>query len=131
MRSKACVLFENERFIAVEKASGVSMATRPGDPDAERRVLDALGAPDPSSLFLIHRLDVGTSGIVLLARDAEAHRAASRLFQERAVEKVYRAIVWGRPVPPQGTIDAPSRSIAATGARCSSLRRGKPPSPAM
>jgi 23S rRNA pseudouridine1911/1915/1917 synthase len=107
MRGPVSVLFENDRFIAVEKASGVSMATRPGDPDAGRRVLDALGVPDPSSLFLIHRLDVGTSGIVLLARDAEAHRAASRLFQERAVEKVYRAIVWGRPVPPQGTIDAP------------------------
>lgn len=83
------------------------MATRPGDPDAERRVLAALGAPDPAGMFLVHRLDVGTSGVVLLARDAEAHRAASRLFQERAVEKIYRAVVWGRPVPPRGVIDAP------------------------
>lgn len=107
MNDAGSILFENDRFLALEKPTGVSMATRPGDPDAERRVIAALGAPDPSNLFLIHRLDVGTSGVVLLARDAEAHRAASRLFQERAVAKTYRAIVWGRPTPPQGTIDAP------------------------
>jgi RluA family pseudouridine synthase len=100
------ILFETDRFLAIEKPSGVSMATRPGDPDSERRVLEAIGAPDPARLFLVHRLDVGTSGVVLLARDAEAHRAASRLFQERAIAKTYRAIVWGRLSPPQGSIDA-------------------------
>jgi len=107
MRSPVSVLFENDRFLAVEKASGVSMATRPGDPEAERRVLAPPGVPEPAGVFLVHRLDVGTSGVVLLAKDAQAHRAASRLFQERAVEKAYRAVVWGRPVPPAGTIDAP------------------------
>jgi 23S rRNA pseudouridine1911/1915/1917 synthase len=50
---------------------------------------------------------VGTSGIVLLARDAEAHRAASRMFQERSVRKTYRSIAWGHPVPARGTIDRP------------------------
>ena len=106
MTDAASILFETDRFLAVEKPPGVSMATRPGDPDSERRVLEAIGAPDPSRLFLVHRLDVGTSGVVLLARDAEAHRAVSRLFQERAVAKTYRAIVWGRPSPPRGSIDA-------------------------
>jgi len=106
MADAGSLLFETDRFLAVEKPSGVSMATRPGDPDSERRVLEAIGAPDPAGLFLVHRLDVGTSGVVLLARDAEAHRAASRLFQERAITKTYRAIVWGRPAPPQGSIDA-------------------------
>ncbi len=101
------ILFENGRFLAVEKASGVSMATRPGDPLAEKRVLAALGLDTAEQLRLIHRLDVGTSGIVLVARDAEAHRAASRLFQERAVRKVYRAVVWGHPVPARGVVDRP------------------------
>lgn len=106
MTDAGSVLFESDRFLAIDKAPGVSMATRRGDPDSERRVLEALGAPDPAGLFLVHRLDVGTTGVVLLARDAEAHRAASRLFQERAIAKTYRAVVWGRLAPPQGSIDA-------------------------
>jgi 23S rRNA pseudouridine1911/1915/1917 synthase len=106
MPDAGSLLFESDRFLAIEKPPGVSMATRPGDPDSERRVLEALGAPDPAGLFLVHRLDVGTTGVVLLARDAEAHRAASRLFQERAIAKTYRAIVWGRPSPARGSIDA-------------------------
>jgi 23S rRNA pseudouridine1911/1915/1917 synthase len=106
MTEAGSILFETDRFLAVEKPPGVSMATRPGDPDSERRVLEALGAPDPAGLFLVHRLDVGTTGVVLLARDAEAHRAASRLFQERSIAKTYRAIVWGRPSPAQGSIEA-------------------------
>ena len=101
------ILLETERYIAVEKEPGVSMATRPGDPLAEERVIAALGLADWPGLRLIHRLDVGTSGIVLLARDAEAHRAASRMFQERTVRKTYRAIAWGHPVPARGTIDRP------------------------
>ena len=103
---RGTILFESERFLAVEKPPGVSMATRRGDPDGEARIVAVLGLP-PAGLRLIHRLDVGTSGVVLLAKDPEAHRAASRLFQDRAVEKIYRAIVWGRPVPALGTIDGP------------------------
>ncbi|MGH9441328.1 MAG: RluA family pseudouridine synthase, partial [Thermoanaerobaculia bacterium] len=56
--------------------------------------------------LLVHRLDVGTSGVVLLAKDPEAHRELSRLFQDRLVEKTYRALVWGRPRPAEGSIEA-------------------------
>lgn len=88
------------------------MATRPRDPGAARRVverlLDVAGVPPPDPLpLLVHRLDVGTSGVVLLARDGEVHRILSRAFQERRVEKEYRGLVWGRPVPAVGRIDAP------------------------
>ena len=99
------ILFEDDRYLALEKPPGISMATRPGEPDADCRVARALGAKAPEGLRLVHRLDVGTSGVVLLARDPDAHREASRLFQERRVRKTYRAVVWGRPVPPRGTID--------------------------
>jgi len=125
MSDRASILFESDRFLAVEKPCGVSMATRRGDPAGEAGVVAALGLP-PAGLQLIHRLDVGTSGVVLLARDPEAHRAASRLFQERAVAKVYRAIVWGRPAPARGTIDAPLALDRVDRRRMRVDRSGKP-----
>ena len=101
------ILFENERFLAVEKPSGLSMATRPGDASAAARILAALGLPGGEDLRLVHRLDVGTSGIVLVARGPAAHRAATALFSARSVRKVYRAVVWGHPVPARGVVDLP------------------------
>ncbi|HET7453526.1 MAG TPA: pseudouridine synthase, partial [Thermoanaerobaculia bacterium] len=93
--------------MAAEKPAGLSMATRPGDPEASARIVAALGLDPTADLRPVHRLDVGTSGIVLVARGAAAHRAASSLFAARSVEKRYRAIVWGHPVPARGVIDRP------------------------
>ena len=115
------VLFESDRWLVVDKPAGVSMATPrggagrgggEGEPDAGaapagepavRRLLEALGLPLEAPLpLLVHRLDVGTSGCVLLAKGAEAHREASLAFQERRVAKAYRALSWGHPVPATG-----------------------------
>jgi RluA family pseudouridine synthase len=85
------------------------MATpRGGEHIAVENLIAAAGlAPDLTrDLFLVHRLDVGTSGVVLLAKGSEAHRAASRLFQERSVEKTYRAVVWGHPKPSADVVDS-------------------------
>ena len=101
------ILFQNDRFLAVEKPAGLSMATRPGDARASARILASLGLDPAADLRLVHRLDVGTSGIVLVARGADAHRTASALFGSRSVEKEYRAIVWGHPVPAHGIVDRP------------------------
>src|SRR6185369_529787 len=62
---------------------------------------------DLGPLFLVHRLDVGTTGVVLLARSAAVHRALSLAFQERRIVKRYRALVWGRPVPASGVLTSP------------------------
>ncbi len=103
-------------FLAVAKPPGVSMATRPSDPDsgaaAVRRLLEACGLAGEllagdSPPLLVHRLDTPTSGVVLLALGKEAHRALSMAFQERRVAKEYRALAWGHPVPARGTFDAP------------------------
>ena len=106
----AVILFDSPHFLALDKPSGLSMATpRGGEQEAVERLVAAAGLPPGSArdLLLVHRLDVGTSGIVLLAKDPEAHRAASLLFQERKVGKTYRALVWGHPKPAAGLIDAP------------------------
>jgi 23S rRNA pseudouridine1911/1915/1917 synthase len=107
---QATVVYADERLVAIDKPPGVSLATRRAEPGAAvARLVAALGAEDrrllgasANSLLLVHRLDVGTTGLVLLARDAASHRALVRCFSDRLVEKTYLAVVWGRPRPIAG-----------------------------
>ena len=55
----------------------------------------------------MHRLDVGTSGLMVVAKSERAYTALKRQFKERTVEKIYHALVQGHPDPSRGTIDAP------------------------
>jgi 23S rRNA pseudouridine955/2504/2580 synthase len=70
-------------------------------------MLDALQYDAPERPRLVHRLDKDTSGILLLARTRRAAQTLSSSFQGRSVEKVYWALVLGRPEIESGTIDAP------------------------
>src|SRR4249919_1624867 len=56
---------------------------------------------------IVHRLDVGTSGLMVVAKSEHAYTVLKRAFKERTVEKVYHALVQGHPEPTTGTIDAP------------------------
>ncbi|AZE84994.1 RluA family pseudouridine synthase [Pseudomonas fluorescens] len=58
---------------------------------------------------IVHRLDWETSGIILLARDADSHRELSRQFHDRETEKAYTALAWGQPELDSGSIDLPLR----------------------
>ncbi|GAB0079145.1 hypothetical protein TOC8171_45490 [Pseudomonas syringae] len=58
---------------------------------------------------IVHRLDWETSGIILLARDADTHRELSRQFHDRETEKAYTALCWGQPSLDSGSIDLPLR----------------------
>ncbi len=124
------ILFENEDVLALDKPPGVSMATssRPGSAlEAVRRLLAACGVAEPQPLpLLVHRLDVGTSGVVLLAKSDAAHRALSRAFQERTAKKTYRALVWGHPVPVRGTIDLALARDPKDGRKMRVAKDGKP-----
>ena len=110
MTLDATVVHADDRVVVVNKPAGISLATRRDDPGgAVRRLCDALEPADrqrlavaPDSLLLVHRLDVGTSGLVVLARDAATHRELAQAWAARAVLKVYAALVWGRPLPRAG-----------------------------
>ena len=110
MAAPARVLYADERIVVLDKPAGLSLATRRSEPGAAAaRLIAALGGAERAdhalaadSLLLVHRLDVGTSGVVLLARDEDAHRALVRAFSERRVAKTYLALVWGRPRPAEG-----------------------------
>lgn len=56
---------------------------------------------------IVHRLDVGTSGLMVVAKTERAYSALKRAFHDREVEKIYHAVVQGHPDPFTGTIDAP------------------------
>jgi 23S rRNA pseudouridine1911/1915/1917 synthase len=108
------VVHATARIVVVDKPPGVSLATRRAEPQAAvARLVESLAdnerarhGLDPATLLLVHRLDVGTSGLVVVARDAEAHRQLARAFAEQRVEKTYLALCWGHPRPRQGRFDA-------------------------
>jgi 23S rRNA pseudouridine1911/1915/1917 synthase len=56
---------------------------------------------------VVHRLDVGTSGLMVVAKSESAYSLLKQAFREREVDKIYRAVVQGHPDPLSGTIDAP------------------------
>ncbi|MGH3497483.1 MAG: RluA family pseudouridine synthase [Nocardioidaceae bacterium] len=56
---------------------------------------------------IVHRLDVGTSGLMVLAKSEHAYSALKRAFKRREVSKTYHALVQGHPDPSSGTVDAP------------------------
>jgi 23S rRNA pseudouridine1911/1915/1917 synthase len=121
-------------FLVLCKPAGVSMATS-GDPlrgdrseaAVIERLLSACGVTEgQESLFLVHRLDVGTTGVVVLARSAASHRALSLAFQERRVVKRYRALVWGHPVPARGLLESPLGRDREDGRKMAVRKDGKP-----
>ena len=112
---RAEVIWYSDRLLAVNKPAGLSLATSKRDPDGA--VLGTISAIGPrvseplglsrETLFLVHRLDIGTTGLVLFARDREAHSAMVRVFSERRARKTYLALAWGRMRPPAGVMDYP------------------------
>ncbi|MBX3087116.1 MAG: RluA family pseudouridine synthase [Cryobacterium sp.] len=67
--------------------------------------VSGLGPAERSGI--VHRLDVGTSGLMVVARSDLAYQRLKAAFKHREVEKIYRAVVQGHPDPLFGTIDAP------------------------
>ena len=109
------LVWVEDALAVVDKPAGLSLATRRREPGAAvGRLLAAADSGevaawglDPARLHLVHRLDVGTSGLVLLARDEPTHRALAAALAERRVAKTYLALVWGRPRPAEGRWDVP------------------------
>jgi 23S rRNA pseudouridine1911/1915/1917 synthase len=107
------LLYDDSDIIVVDKPVGMAVHTSPGW--AGPTVLDAVArmgfriadvGPEERQ-GVVHRLDVGTSGVMVVAKSARAYSALKRAFKQREVTKVYHALVQGHPDPRAGTIDAP------------------------
>lgn len=98
------------RWVVIDKPPG--LLSVPGkDPDLPNAQAWCRGAfAHAQGPITVHRLDMHTSGLLLLALDAEAHRALSAQFARREVEKTYTALVHGTPPHVEGTIDLPMRA---------------------
>jgi len=107
------VLYEDDDLLVLDKPAG--LVVHRGAGTTGPTLTSALIARDPSlagvggkeRCGLVHRLDRGTTGVLVVARNDAAHRALAAQFRRREVEKTYHAVVWGRPRNPEGEIDAP------------------------
>lgn len=99
------IIYQDEHFIIVDKPA--DLLTVPGrGPDKQDCLIHRMLNNHPNSR-IVHRLDMATSGLVLLAQSHAAQVAASELFAQRHIEKRYVAVVDGELNPSHGTIDAP------------------------
>ena len=105
------IRFEDEHLIVIDKPAGLVVHPAPGNP--EGTLVNALLAHCGDSLAgiggvrrpgIVHRLDKDTSGLLVVAKTEPAHRALSRDFAGRRIERAYSAFVWGVPVPSAGEI---------------------------
>ena len=95
MKREISVLHSESFILVVDKPSGVLSIPDRYDPDAE--VLTSILSSEFGRLWVVHRIDKDTSGVLVFARSAEAHRALNAAFGTRAVAKSYRALIRGVP----------------------------------
>lgn len=107
------VVYSDDDIVVVDKPVGVAAHPSPGwtGPTvigglaAMGHRVSTSGAAERQGV--VHRLDVGTTGLMAVAKSERAYSALKRAFRERAVDKRYHAVVQGHPDPSRGTIDAP------------------------
>ncbi len=97
------IIFENENFVAVDKPAG--LLSIPDRMQSETSLKDLL-KEKYDEIFTVHRLDKGTSGVIIFAKNEKTHKQLSQLFESREVEKIYVGLVYGNIAPPAGTINA-------------------------
>lgn len=107
------VVYEDDHLAIIDKPPGLVVHPAPGHPDGTlvngllARYPEVVDVGDPARPGIVHRLDVGTSGLMLVARSSRAYEQLVSALADRDVTRVYDALVWGHPASPSGIIDAP------------------------
>ncbi len=107
------VLHQDEHLLVIDKPAG--LIVHPGSGVRSGTLVNRLlhhypeiaSVGSPERPGIVHRLDRGTSGVLAIARTDAAYRRLSQAFAEREVDKIYLAVVYGRPDPPNGTVELP------------------------
>lgn len=126
------VVYNDENIIVVNKPAGVAAHPSPGwhGPTVIGAVIAAgytvttSGAAERQGV--VHRLDVGTTGLMVLAKDEASYSNLKDQFRDRTVKKVYHALVQGHMDPAEGTIDAPIDRHPKEDYRFAVVLNGKP-----
>jgi len=98
------VLYEDDDLLAINKSSGILVI--PGRWEKEGSLSEELNRRY-GKIYVVHRLDRDTSGVVLFAKSADAHRKLSRAFEKREIRKIYYGLTHGRLKRDQGVISKP------------------------
>jgi len=101
------ILLQDEAIVAINKPAGLAVLAGRGRTESLVELLTKdkrLGGVKP---FIIHRIDADTSGLILFALTAEAHKHLSEQFRRRTVTKEYLALVRGTPLHESGSVDLP------------------------
>jgi len=126
------IAYDDDDIVVVDKPPGV--AAHPSIGWDGPTVLGALagagftiatsGAAERAGI--VHRLDVGTSGLMVVAKSEAAYSSLKRAFHDREVNKIYHAVVQGHPDPLAGTVDAPIGRHPGASWRFAVVSDGKP-----
>jgi len=107
------ILFEDPHLIVLDKPAGLVVHPAPGNPDGT--LVNALlghageeleGIGGEKRPGIVHRLDKDTSGVMVVAKSEQAHRALSEAFAARDLDREYLGLVWGVPSPAAGEVEA-------------------------
>ncbi len=126
------VVYEDDDIIVVDKPVGVVAHPTPGwsGPTVLQGLLAAghtiatSGAAERQGI--VHRLDAGTTGLMVVAKSERGYSALKRAFRDREVDKRYHALVQGHPDPLRGTVDAPIARHPAGDGRFAVVAGGRP-----
>lgn len=129
---KIPLVFEDDDLVVIDKPVGVAAHPSPGWSGAtvtsslqEMGIHLAAQGPDERE-GIVHRLDVGTSGLMVVAKSPQAHRHLKSQFKDREVSKIYHAMAQGHLDPAVGTIDAPIDRHPKEDHRFAVVASGKP-----
>jgi 23S rRNA pseudouridine1911/1915/1917 synthase len=103
------VLYEDEHLLVVDKPAGVVVHPARGHQTGtlSQALADRAGGGEADRAGIVHRLDRDTSGLLVVARSEEVHRALKSLLSSRRLTREYVALVDGHPPSRSGTVDAP------------------------
>jgi 23S rRNA pseudouridine1911/1915/1917 synthase len=126
------IVYDDDDFVVIDKPVGV--AAHPSVGWDGPTVLGALAAAGfrvatsgaAERAGIVHRLDAGTSGLMVVAKSERAYTELKRQFHDREVSKIYHAIVQGHPDPLSGTIDAPIGRHPGSSWKFAVTAEGKP-----
>jgi 23S rRNA pseudouridine1911/1915/1917 synthase len=107
------IVFEDRDLLVVDKPAGLAVHPAPGKSKDTLANAVLAHCPDLQSVGgtlrpgIVHRLDKDTSGLIVVAKNEQAHASLSAQFKERGVTKVYEALACGDVQPPEAIIEAP------------------------
>lgn len=104
MNIEESIIEEDEHLVAINKPAGLlTIPDREGKETSLKQILKT----KYGNIFTVHRLDKETSGIVVFAKNEEAHKLLSQLFEARETNKIYNGFVTGTPFQPSGVVNEP------------------------